>query len=106
MQRKASLTVALDNWEQIAKTPVATQSAAIWDLNVNIKSSAPFTRLASLNHPIQVQFCADKMVANIRLADSIDKKLVPCRDFVLLYRDAAMESADPTAVSTIGQSGH
>jgi hypothetical protein len=46
------------------------------------------------------------MVANIRLADSLDKKLVPCRDFVLLYRDAAIESADPTAVSTIGQSGH
>ena len=45
------------------------------------------------------------MVANITLANNLNKKLVPCRDFVLLYRDAAMDSADPVAFSTIGASG-
>jgi hypothetical protein len=71
-----------------------------------MKAPATITRLASLHHPIQVQHSEDKMVANISLADSLNKKLVPCQDFVLLYRDAAMLSANLIALSTIGQSGH
>jgi hypothetical protein len=45
--------------------PIDIKSCALWDLNVNIKSSAPFKRLASLNHPIQVQFAADKTITNV-----------------------------------------
>ena len=35
--------------------PIATKSGAIWDLNVNIRSNSPISRLISLNHPIGVQ---------------------------------------------------
>ena len=90
MQKKSYFAAVFENWAEIAHTPIVNKSRAIWDLNVNIKASAPITRIASLNHPIQVQHSKDKMVANIRLANSLNKKLVPCQDFVLLYRDAAM----------------
>ena len=84
--------------------PIATKSGAIWDLNVNIKSNAPISRLISLNHPIGVQFANENHVANVQLADTIDKRLVPCKDFVLLYRDRAIENFYPTALAVDGPS--
>ena len=71
--------------------PIATKSGAIWDLNVNIRSNSPISRLISLNHPIGVQFALSNTVVNVQLSDTIDKKLVPCKDFVLLFRDNAIE---------------
>jgi len=52
-----------------------------------------------------VQFAAGKTLANVQLASTIDKKKVPCRDFVLRFRDAAMEKACPVAMSVNGPSG-
>ena len=84
--------------------PIATKSGAIWDLNVNIKSNAPISRLISLNHPIGVQFANSNHVANVQLSDTIDKRLVPCKDFVLLFRDKAIEEYYPTALAVDGSS--
>jgi len=52
-----------------------------------------------------VQFAAGKTLANVQLASTINKQKVPCRDFVLRFRDAAMEQACPVAMSVIGPSG-
>ena len=91
LKRRSEMAAALENMVLASSSTVAKQNEAVWDLNINIKSITTFTRLASLNHPIQVCFNAAKDVANVSLSDALDKKLVPCRDFVLLYRDAGME---------------
>jgi len=36
----------------------------------------------------------------------VNKRLVPSRDFVLLFRDSAIEQGHPTALASVGQSGH
>jgi hypothetical protein len=77
----------LDEVHELNQMPVTSKSGAIWDLNVNIRSSAPISRLVSLNHPIAVQFAAGQSAANVQLAPNVDKSLVPCKDFVLLFRD-------------------
>jgi hypothetical protein len=86
--------------------PTVTKSQATWDLNVVIRSDARISRLISLNHPIGVQFAAENTYANVQLASSVDRQLVPCKDFVLLFRDKAMESTIPNAIAAVGPSGH
>jgi len=67
--------------------PVSNKSSAVWDLNINIRSNSPLSRLSSINQPIAVQFADNSTVANVTLDPSVDRKLVPCMDFVLLFRD-------------------
>jgi hypothetical protein len=85
--------------------PIAAKNGAVWDLNVNVRSSVPISRLVSLNHPIAVQFVNGSTIANVQLADSVDKRLVPSKDFVLLFRDKAMDEQQPTALKVEGPSG-
>jgi len=88
---------------------VEERAQTAWDLNVTIKSEQSITRVKSLNHPIAVQFASHKIansIANVSLCPSINKKLVPCKDFILLFRDNAVEKFNPTALATKGQSGH
>jgi hypothetical protein len=103
--RRTELVRGLEHVMSLDKMPVTEQSTALWDINVTIKSSAPFQRLISVNHPIQIQFAADKTLANVQLAPSIDKKKVPCKDFVLMFRDTAMDKGIPIAMSVNGSSG-
>jgi hypothetical protein len=42
----------------------------------------------------------------VSLCPSIDKKLVPGKDFVLLFRDDAVNQFKPTALATSSLSGH
>lgn len=86
--------------------PIVEQSSAVWDLNVTIRSSAPLSRLVSINHPICVQFLSDCTVASVQLADTVDRRRVPCKDFVLLFRDMAIDEQMPTALKVEGKSGH
>ena len=51
---QSELKAALDAVRELDEMPTALASGALWDLNVNIRSSAPLSRLVSLNHPIQV----------------------------------------------------
>ena len=96
----------MDAVRELNEMPTATKSGALWDLNVNIKSSAPLSRLVSLNHPIGVSLAAGNTIANVRLSETVDKTLVPCKDFVLLFRDKAVEDQLPTALAVDGPSGH
>jgi len=89
---QSELKEALEAVKELHEMPTAITSGALWDLNVNIRSSAPLSRLVSLNHPIEVKLGLGNKVANVRLSESVDKTLVPCRDFVLLFRDQAIEN--------------
>lgn len=94
--------MGLEQVVSLATMPVVDKSSALWDLNINLKSTAPLKRLASLNHPIQVQFAAAKTIANVQLAPSTDRRKVPCKDFVLMFRDAAVEAGLPVAMAVDG----
>ena len=85
--------------------PTVLKSPAIWDVNVTIKSNAQLSRLVSLNHPIAIQFSDANKLASVQLAATVKKEFVPCKDFVLLFRDKGMENA-PTFIQTMGISGH
>lgn len=87
MAAQSELKEALEAVKELHEMPTAIKSGALWDLNVNIRSSAPLSRLVSLNHPVGVQLALGNTVANVRLSESVDKTLVPCSDFVLLFRD-------------------
>lgn len=106
MAAQSQLKEALEAVKELHEMPTAIKSGALWDLNVNIRSSAPLSRLVSLNHPVGVHLASGSTVANVRLSDSVDKTLVPCSDFVLLFRDLAIENLEPTALAVDGPSGH
>jgi hypothetical protein len=42
----------------------------------------------------------------VSLAPSVNKKFVPSKDFVLLFRDQAIDEQEPTALTVVGKSGH
>jgi len=103
--RKSDLKEALDCVHELQKMPTVLKSPAIWDVNVTIKSNTQLSRLVSLNHPIVIQFSDGKKLASVQLAATVKKEFVPCKDFVLLFRDEGMEKA-PTFIQTMGISGH
>jgi len=106
LPKASELKAVLDDIHELDQMPIASKNGVVWDLNVTVRSSAPLSRLISLNHPIAVQFADNKTVANVQLAASVDKKRVPCKDFVLRFRDKAINDQQPTALKIVGQSGH
>jgi hypothetical protein len=38
----------------LSTMPVVKESTALWEINLNLKSTSPFVRIASTNHPIAV----------------------------------------------------
>lgn len=106
LQKQSNMKAALDSVRDLAEMPLASKSSAVWDLNVNIRSNSPLSRLSSVNHPIAVQFAHGSTVANVRLDQSVDRRLVPCMDFVLLFRDKSIDNCNPTALASVGKSGH
>jgi hypothetical protein len=45
-------------------------------------------RLSSRNHRVEVKMSADNKSAEIRLAQDVDRRNVPNKDFVLYFRDS------------------
>ena len=66
---------------------------------VRVNGEGPIERLASINHPIKAQLSEDQTSAFISLRDTVDRTLVPCKDFVLRIRDKQM--TEPSVVSAI-----
>jgi len=64
-KRQSEMKKALDDCHELDSMPQTNKSAAIWDLNVTIKSSEAISRLVSLNHPIGVQFAEGNSIANV-----------------------------------------
>ena len=60
-------------------------------------------RVSSLNHPIVVLTAPSKTSAMVSLKPSVDRSLVPNRDFVLYVRDEGI--SQPTIVSTMTLGG-
>ena len=56
-----------------------------------------------MNHPVKAVLSEDKKNAVIKLRDTVDRSLVPCRDFVLLLRDESM--TEPSIISAPTPSG-
>ena len=61
------------------------------------------TRLASLNHPVHVRLAPEGTFAQVALKESVDRTLVPSRDFVLYVRDEGISSL--SAISSLTPSG-
>jgi hypothetical protein len=74
----------------------------VWDISVMVKSQAPLTRLISLNHKVDATLTENRFAAKISLSAD-DRKNVPNRDFVLLFRDEMANK--PTGITKIGAGG-
>ena len=84
--------------------PIRTGWSGLWDIQVRVKGQGPIKRIASLNHPIKVQLDGDKASSVVSLKNTVDRTLVPCKDFVLLVRDEKM--TDPSIIAAQTLSGH
>ena len=74
LQMKSDLNQkVLDSLFDLEKTPITSKSSAIWEFNIYIQADEPLSRIVSLNHPIEVVLTEEKKVANIRLANAVDK---------------------------------
>ena len=67
--------------------PLKTRESGLWDIQVKVNGEGKLTRVSSLNHPIIVETHPSKKVARVSLKPSVDRSLVPNRDFVLYIRD-------------------
>jgi hypothetical protein len=67
-----------------------------------IKSQAPLSRLISVNHGVDVSLTENIQSAQINLSLN-DRKFVPNRDFVLLFRDEMVNK--PTGLVKVGAGG-
>ena len=67
-----------------------------------IISQAPLSRLISVNHGVDVTLSENKQSAIINLCNN-DRRYVPNRDFVLLFRDEMVNK--PTGLVKVGAGG-
>ena len=67
--------------------PLSSKSEVIWDVYIRLKSQDAITRLASVNHAVDVQLSENKQEAVVKLSQEVDRKSVPNKDFVLYIRD-------------------
>ena len=81
--------------------PVSKKWSGLWDIKVNIEGADKLERVSSVNHPIKVTQSPTLSSALVELRESIDRRLVPCQDFVLYIRDASMNK--PHGFSTMTQ---
>ena len=81
--------------------PVTKKWSGLWDIKVNIEGADKLERVSSVNHPIKVTQSPTLSSALVELRESIDRRLVPCQDFVLYIRDASLNK--PHGFSTMTQ---
>ena len=82
-ERSQSIQEVLD----FQDIPVKTRSSGLWDLQVTVQGEGKLERVASINHPVKVRTNKSKTTAVVSLKPSVDRSLVPCKDFVLYVRD-------------------
>ena len=82
---------------------MSARASGLWDIQVQIHGEGKLERVASLNHPIVVKTAPSKTTAIVNLKPSVDRSLVPNRDFVLYIRDEGLSK--PTAVSAMTLGG-
>ena len=68
------------------------RSSGFYDFQIQVVGEGRLTRLASLNHPVQVRLAPEGTFAQVALKDCVDRTLVPSRDFVLYVRDEGISS--------------
>ena len=83
--------------------PRAKSFSGLYDIQVNVQTQGELQRLASINHPIQVELSRDKKEALVSLSESVDRSYVPSQDFVLYIRDTQMDQ--PSAISSLTATG-
>jgi len=88
---------------EVASMPVKTNASGLWDIEVLVKGQGSLQRVASLNHPVSVLLNNDKTDAVVTLKPSVNRSLVPSRDFVLYIRDEGISK--PTAISSLTATG-
>ena len=79
------------------------RSSGLWDIQVQIQGEGKIERVTSINHPIKVLTTPSKTSAIVKLKPSVDRSLVPNKDFVLYVRDAGISK--PSAISAMTPSG-
>ena len=77
--------------------------SGLYDIQVTVQTQGELQRLASTNHPVQVELSRDKKEALVTLSESVDRSYVPSQDFVLYIRDTQMDQ--PSAISSITATG-
>ena len=83
--------------------PIKARSSGLWDIQVQIQGEGQLERVASINHPIQVKMTPSKKSAIVNLKSTVDRSLVPNKDFVLYIRDEGISK--PTAISVMTNNG-
>ena len=66
---------------------MTSRSDVVWDVYIKVKSQDALTRLASVNHAVDIQLSDNKQEAFVKLSHEVDRKSVPNKDFVLYIRD-------------------
>ena len=66
---------------------MTSRSDVVWDVYIKVKSQDALTRLASVNHAVDIQLSDNKQEAVVKLCQDVDRKSVPNKDFVLYIRD-------------------
>lgn len=89
--------------QDVNEMPLKAQASGLWDIQVQVRGEGKLERVTSLNHPCTVLTTPSKTSALVSLKPSVDRSLVPTKDFVLYVRDSGI--SQPTAVSTITPSG-
>ena len=56
-----------------------------------IKANSKIERVVSLNHLIEKEFSEHETMASVKLHSLENRRLVPEKDFVLLYRDSMFD---------------
>ena len=97
--KHASIQQVMD----VEDMPIKARSSGLWDIQVQIQGEGQLQRIASINHPIQVKTTPSKKSAIVNLKSTVDRSLVPNKDFVLYIRDEGISK--PTAISTMTNSG-
>jgi len=92
----------LSELHQFCSQPTSAKSNVIWDISVLVNSQAPLTRLACLNHSVDVSLTENKHTAQITLQPNV-RDNVPNHDFVLLFRDEMVNK--PTGLVKVGAGG-
>ena len=76
--------------QDVEEMPLKAQASGLWDIQVQVRGEGRLERITSLNHPCNVLTTPSKAGALVSLKPSVDRSLVPTKDFVLYVRDSGI----------------